>query len=120
MSVAALKEQIKAAYMHEGGDVVERNLKAIDMAVPSLRQIDYSSVEGWLPAPEIVPVRKEKFRTDALRVFIENVHTPCIKGRGDDVPVSALNPAGVMPMGTTAYEHRRIATRVPEIGRAHV
>lgn len=113
VSVAALKEQIKAAYMHEGGDVVERNLKAIDMAVPSLRQIDYSSVEGWLPAPEIVPVRKEKFRTDALRVFIENVHTPCIKGRGDDVPVSALNPAGAMPMGTTAYEHRRIATRVP-------
>lgn len=113
VSVAALKEQIKAAYMHEGGDVVERNLKAIDMAVPSLRQIDYSSVEGWLTAPEIVPVRKEKFRTDALRVFIENVHTPCIKGRGDDVPVSALNPAGVMPMGTTAYEHRRIATRVP-------
>lgn len=113
VSVAALKEQIKAAYMHEGGEVVERNLKAIDMAVPSLRQIDYSSVEGWLTAPEIMPVRKEKFRTDALRVFIENVHTPCIKGRGDDVPVSALNPAGIMPMGTTAYEHRRIATRVP-------
>ncbi len=113
VSVAALKEQIKAAYMHEGGDVVERNLKAIDMAVPALRQIDYSSVEGWLTAPEIVPVRKEKFRTDALRVFIESVHTPCIKGRGDDVPVSALNPAGIMPMGTTAYEHRRIATRVP-------
>ena len=113
VSVAALKEQIKAAYMHEGGDVVERNLKAVDMAVPALRQIDYSSVEGWLTAPEIVPVRKEKFRTDALRVFIESVHTPCIKGRGDDVPVSALNPAGIMPMGTTAYEHRRIATRVP-------
>lgn len=113
VSVAALKEQIKAAYMHEGGDVVERNLKAIDMAVPALRQIDYSSVEGWLTAPEIVPVRKEKFKTDALRVFIESVHTPCIKGRGDDVPVSALNPAGIMPMGTTAYEHRRIATRVP-------
>ena len=113
VSVAALKEQIKAAYMHEGRDVVERNLKAIDMAVPALRQIDYSSVEGWLTAPEIVPVRKEKFRTDALRVFIKSVHTPCIKGRGDDVPVSALNPAGIMPMGTTAYEHRRIATRVP-------
>ncbi len=113
VSVAALKEQIKAAYMHEGGDVVERNLKAIDMAVLALRQIDYSSVEGWLTAPEIVPVRKEKFKTDALRVFIESVHTPCIKGRGDDVPVSALNPAGIMPMGTTAYEHRRIATRVP-------
>ena len=27
VSVAALKEQIKAAYMHEGGDVVERTSK---------------------------------------------------------------------------------------------
>jgi pyruvate-ferredoxin/flavodoxin oxidoreductase len=112
-SMAALKEQIQAAYRHEGGDVVARNLKAVDMAVPALQEIDYASVAGWLTASEIVPVRKEKFATDELRMFIENIHTPCIRGGGDEIPVSGLNPAGIMPMGTTAYEHRRIATRVP-------
>ncbi len=112
-SLESLKEQIKATYRHEGGKVVEANIKAVDMAVDALQEIDYSKIQGWDNTPELSPRRNPHFSSNELRRFIEQVHTPCIEGRGDEIPVSALNPAGIMPMGTTAYEHRRIATRVP-------
>lgn len=110
----ALQQTIKPTYMHEGGEVVERNLKAISMALEALHEVDYESIEGWstvgeqqsdLPAPV--------YPNAALKNFIEKIHTPCILGQGDSIPVSALSPEGVIPNGSTAYEHRRIATRVP-------
>ena len=112
-SIDALKDQIRTTYMHEGGKVVENNLKAVDLAIAALKEIDYNSVTGWTTDEEKTVQRTPSYASALLKSFIENVHTPCIKGRGDDIPVSALNPAGIMPMGTTAYEHRRIATRVP-------
>lgn len=109
----ALKETIRETYMHEGGDVVNKNIQAISMTVDAITEIDYQSVDGWSTTPDAAPTRVAKYPSDALREFIEKIHTPCIKGEGDTIPVSALSPDGVMPMGTTAYEHRRIATRVP-------
>lgn len=109
----ALKEQIKKSYIHEGGDVVEMNLKAVSMTVEALHEVDYCSIDGWTTQPEDLRRSETTFATPELESFIKNVHTPCIKGRGDIIPVSALDPAGILPMGTTAYEHRRIATRVP-------
>lgn len=112
-SFGALKEQIRKTYIHEGGEVVERNLKAISMAVDALVAIDYDNTEGWTSTPETLKRREPRFATKTLESFIKNIHTPCIKGHGDLIPVSALDPAGILPPGTTAYEHRRIATRVP-------
>lgn len=112
-SFGALKEQIKKAYIHEGGDVVERNLKAVSMAIGALKEIDYNSVDGWLTNPQNYKRHEVKYANNEIESFIKNVHTPCIKGNGDVIPVSSLSPDGRMPMGTTAYEHRRIATRVP-------
>lgn len=109
----ALKETIRATYIHEGGEVVEKNLKAIAMAVNALKEIDYASMDGWTTVADTPVKRAVKYATPELKSFIENIHTPCIKGEGDKIPVSALSPDGTMPMGTTAYEHRRIATRVP-------
>ncbi|MCM1162755.1 MAG: pyruvate:ferredoxin (flavodoxin) oxidoreductase [Muribaculaceae bacterium] len=109
----ALAEQIRLTYAHEGNEVVERNLKAISMAVPALRQVDYASIEGWETEPEVKRTYLNLYRTPEQKRFIETIHTPCIKGEGDSVPVSAFAPDGTMPMGTTAFEHRCIATRIP-------
>lgn len=110
----ALQETIKTTYIHEGGDVVARNLKAISMAIDALHEIDYQNIEGWETEPD-QPSRRPApiYPNVALKNFVENVHNPCIHGRGDSIPVSALSPDGVIPNGSTAYEHRRIATRVP-------
>ncbi len=112
-SYAALSNKIRETYIHEGGEVVEKNLKAISMAIPALKEIDYTQIEGWTSTPENLSRRQPVIADPRLESFIKKVHTPCIKGEGDLVPVSALDPAGILPMGTTAYEHRRIATRVP-------
>ena len=109
----ALKEQIKQTYQHEGGTVVERNLQAVDMAVAALKPIDYQAIDGWDSEPDSFKTIAPVFRNAAQEKFVKTIHTPCIHGKGDSVPVSAFAPDGHMPMGTTAFEHRRIATRVP-------
>ena len=110
----ALQQTIKTTYMHEGGEIVDRNLKAISMALDALHEIDYNSIEGWNSAPEQSSNRPAPvYPNAALKNFIEKIHTPCIHGQGNAIPVSALSPDGVIPNGSTAYEHRRIATRVP-------
>ncbi len=109
-----LEETIKSTYIHEGGEVVERNLKAISMAIEALQEIDYNSIEGWSTAPDQQSGRPAPiYPNEVLKNFIEKIHTPCIHGKGDSIPVSAISPDGVIPNGSTAYEHRRIATRVP-------
>ena len=39
---------------------------------------------------------------------------PIIQQQGDKLPVSAFNPQGFVPTGTTQYEKRGIAVKVPE------
>ncbi len=109
----ALEDKIRTTYAHEGGEVVEKNLKAISLTVPAITEIDCTNIDGWSTTPDAEIKRAVRYRTPELKNFIEKVHTPCMHGEGDSVPVSAFTPDGTMPMGTTAYEHRRIATRVP-------
>ena len=104
-SFAKLKELISETYLHEGMEVVNQNLKAIEGAVTALTQIDYPS--DWISAEE-----ETKEKTN-LPSYIVNVADPCMKLEGDSLPVSVFTPDGTMPMGTTAYEKRRIAINIP-------
>ena len=45
--------------------------------------------------------------------FIQTVTAPMMAGLGDMLPVSALPIDGTYPTGTTKWEKRNIATRVP-------
>ena len=111
---SALQQTISETYRHEGGEVVARNLKAISMAVDALVEIDWSSISGWTTAPQKSAARPAPvFPNAALKDFVEKIHQPCFHGKGDSIPVSALSPDGVIPNGSTAYEHRRIALNVP-------
>ncbi len=112
-SMAELQQKIKETYIHEGGEVVNRNIQAVSMTIDALKEINYNSIKGWNTIPDTSPQHSPIFKDSTIKNFIEKVHTPCIKGYGNNIPVSAFTPDGTMPMGTTAYEHRRIATRVP-------
>ena len=46
--------------------------------------------------------------------FVRNIVEPIEALRGDDLPVSAFDPTGAVPTGTTKYEKRGIAVMVPE------
>ena len=103
---AKLKDLITETYKHEGMDVVNRNLAAIDEAVESLVEIQYPA--EWENAEEAQTIDLN------LPPYITEIADPCMKLEGDRLPVSAFTPDGVMPPGTTAYEKRRIAINIPE------
>lgn len=106
-AVELLKQNVEKIYMHEGGKVVDDNLKAIDMAVDAAVEVHYPS--SWAYATDS-PVPEEA----GVPEFIRNVARPCLKLEGGKLPVSAFTPDGSMPMGTTAYEKRRIALQIPQ------
>ncbi len=105
-TVTAFKQLVSSTYMHEGGDVVKCNLAAIDAAVAAITPIDYPA--SWATATDAP-------ETDAQAVpeFVSKVARPCNKLEGNALPVSVFTPDGTMPMGTTAYEKRRIANNIP-------
>lgn len=107
-AISRLKELVSKAYMHEGGEVVNKNLAAIDKATNSIISVDYP--QSWANAGE------SPADTDAgnVPVFISEIARPCLARQGDKLPVSVFDPTGRMPMGTTAYEKRRIAIDVPQ------
>ncbi|MDE5940620.1 MAG: pyruvate:ferredoxin (flavodoxin) oxidoreductase, partial [Muribaculaceae bacterium] len=116
-AVERLKEEIKQAYMHEGGDVVNRNLKGVDMAVGALRQVDVPQswgAEASAKTPSAGASRHEGIdRLLSAREFFRQISEPCLRLEGDSLPVSAFMADGRMPMGTTAFEKRGIAVNVP-------
>ena len=103
---AKLKDLISTNYKHEGMDVVNRNLAAIENAVAAITPIAYPS--EWINASDTADASPD------LPEYIEKVARPCMKLEGDSLPVSAFTPDGTMPMGTTAYEKRRIALNIPQ------
>lgn len=105
--VAAIKEQVRSAYIHEGVDVVDNNIRAIDEAVGSIVEIELP--EAW-NSPEADAVEDESGEPD----FIEKILKPCLKLEGDSLPVSLFDPAGTLPAGTSAYEKRKVALNVPQ------
>ncbi|MDE6277947.1 MAG: pyruvate:ferredoxin (flavodoxin) oxidoreductase [Muribaculaceae bacterium] len=109
VSMPALKALVSKTYMHEGGAVVQANLAAIDKAVAALREV--AVPEAWATATDAP--QKQAAATDVPE-FVEKVARPCNDLRGDALPVSLFNPEGNLPMGTTAYEKRKIAIDIPQ------
>lgn len=107
-AVSRLKELVTDTYMHEGGDVVNKNLAAIDKAVNSIIPVDYP--QSWTDADDSTTAAD----SGNVPKFINEIARPCLARRGNELPVSVFDPSGHMPMGTTAYEKRRIAIDVPQ------
>lgn len=105
-ALAKVKASVTETYRHEGNKVVECNLAAIDQAVMALTPVDYPA--SWTDATDAPETPKVK-----LPDFIAKVARPCLELQGDRLPVSLFTPDGSLPMGTTAYEKRRIAVNIP-------
>ncbi|MCB9498324.1 MAG: pyruvate:ferredoxin (flavodoxin) oxidoreductase [Bacillales bacterium] len=104
-----MKYYAKKTYGRKGDAIVEMNYKAIEIGGTGLRQVPVK--KAWKDlGPD--PVQEEKYRPD----FVKNIAEPVDKIKGYDLPVSAFKgyEDGMMPMGTTAYEKRAIASEVPK------
>lgn len=101
-----LRELISSTYVHEGNAVVDTNLAAIEDAAAGIQEIKYPA--SWLSASDFSKP------TENVPTYISEIAKPCLDLEGDKLPVSAFTPDGTMPMGTTAYEKRRIALNIPQ------
>jgi pyruvate-ferredoxin/flavodoxin oxidoreductase len=102
-----MKEAVKKTYGKKGDKVVSMNWAAIDKAASELVKIDYPA--SWADTKEgAAPVK-----VPATEYF-DNFVLPSLRFKGDDLPVSAFDPRGVVPTGTSQYEKRGIAVNVPK------
>lgn len=105
-AVELIKQAIKKTYGKKGEEIVKKNIATIDMALEGVQQVNYpkqvtSKSHMLPPVPETAP----KFVKEVLGEIIAN--------RGDKLPVSKLPDDGTFPTGTTKYEKRNIAEKIP-------
>lgn len=102
-----MKEAIKKTYGRKGEAVVNMNCACIDNAITDLKEVKYP--ESWATT---------KTGAEPLSVpndeYFMNFIAPITAQEGDKLPVSAFNPCGKVPTGTTKFEKRGIAVSVPE------
>ncbi len=106
-AVELLKESIKKTYGLKGDKIVNMNIAAVDKGANALEEIRYPA--SWADATqgaESCHCGDDEYIRDVVR--------PILSMRGDQLPVSAMEPAGFMPLGTTACEKRAVAINIPE------
>jgi len=101
-----IKKYIVKTYSKKGQDVVDANIKTVDVAARSTEKVDYpktvSSKIHMLPwVPEDAPQ------------FVKEVTGEILANRGEKLPISKLPDDGTFPVGTTKYEKRAIAENIP-------
>ncbi|BFR50096.1 pyruvate:ferredoxin (flavodoxin) oxidoreductase [Nitratidesulfovibrio sp. HK-II] len=105
-AVALLKDSIHKAYGKKGEKIVAMNVAAVDKAIEAVTEIKYP--EAWATAADAPSA------ASADPDFITNVVRPILAQQGDKLPVSAFEPDGLFPVGTSAFEKRGVAITVPE------
>lgn len=104
-----LKEAIQQTYAKKGEDIVQINCMAIDRGQQALHQVLIP--ESWNHIAEDETAIEHKEEPD----YIKNILRPVTALQGNDIPVSAFVgiEEGKIPAGTSQYEKRGIAVKVP-------
>jgi len=101
-----MKEMIKKSYGKKGDAVVAMNYACVDNAIAGLKEVSYP--ESW--ATTTTGAAPLELPTDE---YFKSFIAPITAQEGDKLPVSAFNPNGSVPTGTTKFEKRGIAVSVP-------
>jgi pyruvate-ferredoxin/flavodoxin oxidoreductase len=105
-AVKLVKKYTEKTYARKGADIVAKNLAAIDLALTEIHEVKYPSApDGKLHMKSAVPANAPQFVKEVLGEMIAN--------RGEKLKVSQLPLDGTFPTGTTKYEKRNIAEKIP-------
>ncbi|MBC8531437.1 pyruvate:ferredoxin (flavodoxin) oxidoreductase [Gehongia tenuis] len=102
-----LKEAVKKSYGRKGDAIVNMNIAGIDRAVTGLVKIDIPA--SWANADTGAEPLDMGHKSEYFETFVQ----PILAQEGDKLPVSAFDPSGRVPTGTTQYEKRGIAINIP-------
>jgi pyruvate-ferredoxin/flavodoxin oxidoreductase len=106
-AMAHVRRAIEKTYALKGQAVVAQNLAVVEEALGALREV---------PVPGSVTARERRPRTVPVEAppFVQRVTAAMLAGHGDSLPVSAFPPDGTWPLGTSRWEKRNLAQRIPE------
>ena len=109
-----MKAAAKATYGRKGEDVVQKNWAAIDAGAKGMHKVEVP--ESWKNCEDegldyAVVTQGRKDVVD----FVNNIQTTVSAQEGNSLPVSAFTEYadGSTPSGSSAYEKRGIAVKVP-------
>jgi pyruvate-ferredoxin/flavodoxin oxidoreductase len=106
-AISAIKKAIEKTYSRKGKLMVEKNFRAVDMALSHLHEVSVpaqvNSTEGF---PDVVSKEAPE--------FVRQVTAKMMAGLGDELPVSQVPQDGTYPSGTTQWEKRDIAAFIPQ------
>jgi pyruvate-ferredoxin/flavodoxin oxidoreductase len=105
-AISAIKDSIRETYGKKGTQIVQRNLDAVDHTLSHLSEIEIPATVSFEP-------RIEKSSQAIQPEFVREVIGKILRGRGDEVPVSAMPIDGTFPTGTSRFEKRNLAQEVP-------
>lgn len=100
-----INQYINSTFAKKGQKVVEKNLKASDLAKNNIEEVD---------------IRQFTFKGTTLNTknysdkFYQNIMQPIERLQGDKIPVSAFDARGIVPQGTADFEKRGFAAHLPK------
>lgn len=109
-AVAHMKDAVEKTFRRKGEEVVRMNMAAIDSGIHGVQPVEIPA--DWATAQDGPAMDQPQ---PDWPPFIRKILCPLNAQKGDDLPVSAFleYADGTMPLGTTAYEKRGIATELP-------
>ena len=105
-AIQKIKEAIVKSYSKKGDAVVQMNFNAVDKSLENLQKVDY-------PKQITSDTELKPMMTGTDDPFVKEVLGKILAGKGDELPVSAFPVDGTFPTGTTQFEKRGIADKVP-------
>lgn len=106
-AVEAIKGAILKTYGKYGDDIVAMNNAAVDAGVNDLFEVT-------IPAKADSDTKMHKYiNAPQASKFVQNAISKMAAMEGDDIPVSWMPVDGTFPTGTSQYEKRTIASRIP-------
>ena len=108
-AVEHMKAAVKKTYALKGEKVVNMNIAAVDAGINALVEVKVKPEWTNLTGKALKPA------DESLPYVIKNILVPINAQKGDSLPVSAFKGMedGTMPLGTSRYEKRGIATHLP-------
>ena len=99
-----ISKYIEKMFSSKGKEVVEKNLNAMRSVFDYIEEVDVAKLQGKRYINQNNKI-DDKFYNDIM--------TPINKLNGANIPVSKFSEDGSVPLGTSKYEKRNIALRLP-------
>ena len=102
--VDEIGKYINKMFSSKGQDVINKNIHAMEIALNSVAKVDVFNLHGK-------EYRNEK---DYQNEFYQKIMKPISTLKGNEIPVSSFEDDGSVVLGTSQFEKRGIALRLPK------